>query len=214
MLKVKQFAVNPLGENCYVLSNDTLDAAIIDCGAFEPSECEQIANYIHAERLTPQYALLTHGHFDHIFGLPFLNRKYGLKPYLHQADKVWYEHANEICISVFGFGLREDMPEVGGWFVDGQTIKLGSDELKVICTPGHTQGGVCFYNEAQGLLFSGDTLFCGSVGRADLEGGNQMQEIRSICERLLVLPDETKVFPGHGGSTTIGYEREYNYYLR
>lgn len=214
MLKIKQFSVNPLGENCYVISNEQGEAAIIDCGAYEPSECEQISNYIQAEGLIPKHVLLTHGHFDHIFGLPFLYKNYGLKPSLHEADKTWYEHANEMCIAVFGVGLREEMPEIGNWLVDGQTILLGNDELKVICTPGHTQGGVCFYNAKQGLLFSGDTLFYGSVGRTDLEGGNQMQELRSICEKLLVLPDETKVFPGHGGATTIGYECEYNYYLR
>lgn len=194
--------------------NESGGAAIIDCGAYEVDECNRISMFLQSENLTPKYALLTHGHFDHIFGLPYLYRTYGVKPMMHEADQDWYDHANDMSIAVFGFGLREAMPMIDSYITEGQTIQLGQDCLKVIHTPGHTPGGVCFYCEEQGLLFSGDTLFCGSVGRADLEGGNQMQEIRSICEKLLVLPDNVEVYPGHGVPTTIAYERENNYYLR
>lgn len=214
MLSIKKFTVNPLGENCYLVINDLREAAIIDCGAYEPAESQMIDQYIEKEGIELKYVLQTHGHFDHIFGLPHLHRKYGLHPLLHQGDQQWYDHANDLCIAIFGVGLREPMPAIGAYLTEGMTISLGTDVLKVICTPGHTPGGVCFYNEDQGLLFSGDTLFCGSVGRTDMDGGDQMQEIRSICEKLLVLPDDVQVFPGHGPATTIGYERENNYYLR
>lgn len=213
MLKIKVIQVNPFGENCYILSNEQKEAAIIDCGAYEKVEYDAIKAYITEENLTPKYALLTHGHFDHIFGLAFLKREYGLLPYMHKADQNWYDHVNEVTISVFGQGLSEPLPEIGMYLQEGEIIKMGNDELKVIFTPGHTQGGVCFYNESQGLLFCGDTLFQNSIGRTDLEGGNQAQLIHSITSKLLILPDEVKVFPGHGGTTTIGSERKYNYYL-
>lgn len=214
MLTIKTFTVNPLGENCYLLYNEYRQAAIIDCGAYESYECTEIAHYIETERLELQYVLLTHAHFDHIFGLPFLYRTYGVKPMMNQEDQIMYDHANEMCMSVFGARLKEQMPEHGEYLVEGQTIALGEDKLQVICTPGHTPGGVCFYDEAGKQLFSGDTLFYGSVGRTDFIGGNQMQEIHSICNKLLTLPDNVRVYPGHGPATTIGFERTNNCYLR
>ncbi len=213
MLKIKTFSVNPFSENCYIVSNEQGDGAIIDCGAYEAEEWAQIKQYLDDEKITLKYSLLTHGHFDHILGLAFPEIEYGLLPYMHEADHEWYDHANEVTISVFGQGLKAPLPQIGKYIHDGEVIKLGNDELKVICTPGHTQGGVCYYAEAQGLLFAGDTLFRTSIGRADLQGGNQAQLIRSITEKLLALPDDVEVFPGHGGPTTIGYERANNYYL-
>ncbi len=214
MLSVKSFCVNPLGENCYILYNEDSDAVIIDCGAYEKFECDQISTFIQENKLNIKHVLLTHGHFDHIFGLPYLYKEFELKPHMHEGDINWYTHANEMTEYVLGVGLRDAMPEIESYLKDNQVIILGDETIKVIHTPGHSQGSICFYSEENSLLISGDTLFCGSVGRADLEGGNQMQEIDSICNRLMVLPDEVKVFPGHGGPTTIGYERKHNFYLR
>ena len=213
MLTIKTFTVNPLGENCYVVSTDNLEAAIIDCGAKEKSEFWKIAEYIEKQNLQVKYLLQTHGHFDHVLGLAFAEDAYTLLPMMHPADTDWYNHTNEICMQVFGEGLRSPLPTLGSPLAHGDVIKLGYDSLQVIHTPGHTQGGVCFYNEKQGLLFSGDTLFRCSIGRADLEGGNQGQLIRGIREKLLTLPDSVQVYPGHGSTTTIGYEKTNNYYL-
>lgn len=213
MLTIKTFTVNPLGENCYVVSSDNLDAAIIDCGAKEKTEFRRIFEYIEKQNLQVKYLLQTHGHFDHVLGLSFASETYGLLPMMHSNDNGLYNHCNEWHQMVFGEGLRYPLPDLGTPLFHGDTIMLGDDSLQVIHTPGHTQGGVCFYNERQGLLFSGDTLFCNSIGRADLEGGNQAQLIQMIKERLLVLPDDVAVYPGHGGTTTIGDEKIYNYYL-
>lgn len=214
MLNVRTFCVNPLGENCYILYNENNETAIVDCGAYEQSECEEIASFVQENNLVIKHVLQTHAHFDHIFGLPYLFKKYGVKPQMHENEKLWYEHANEMTIAVLGVGLKENMPEVEAYLQDNQIIELGDEKIKVIHTPGHSKGCICFYNEKNKILFSGDTLFCGSIGRADLEGGNQIQEITSIYKKLMVLPDDVKVFPGHGGPTSIGYERENNYYLK
>ncbi len=214
MLTIKTFTVNPLGENCHVVSSDNLEAAIIDCGAKEKSEFRKISEYIENQNLQVKYLLLTHGHFDHIFGLHFASEAYGLLPMMHPADTDWYNHTNEICMQVFGEGLRHPLPELGTPLSHEDTITLGTDVLTVIHTPGHTQGGVCFYSAPCKILFSGDTLFCNSIGRADLEGGNQAQLVHMIRERLLTLPEDVKVYPGHGGPTSIGFEKDCNYYLR
>lgn len=213
MLTIKTFTVNPLGENCYVVSSDNGEAAIIDCGAREKYEFDAIAQHIDKESLQVKYLLQTHGHFDHVLGLGFASERYRLLPMMHPADTEWYTHTNEICFQVFGEGLSTDLPALGTMINHGDVLMLGSDTLQVIHTPGHTQGGVCFYCESQGIVFTGDTLFCNSIGRADLEGGNQPQLIRMIRERLLTLPDDVVAYPGHGGSTTIGDEKMYNYYL-
>lgn len=214
MLTIKNFTVNPLGVNCYIVSNENNEAAIIDCGAKDKSEFWKISTYIEKEKLTVKYLLQTHGHFDHVFGLGYAAKEYGLLPMMHAADTDWYNHTNDISFQIFGEGLSTPLPALGTPLHHGDQISLGKDILVVIHTPGHTQGGVCFYNEAQGILFSGDTLFCNSIGRADLEGGNPAQLVKMICDRLLVLPDNVVVYPGHGGTTTIADEKTYNFYLR
>jgi len=214
MLKIETFVVNPLSENCYVVSDPTGEGVIIDCGAFSKEEFKQIEDYIETNGILLKHALQTHMHFDHIFGLDFLFDRYALKPECHELEAKTYERnpqqAFDLC------GIRLPLPEVGmGTFLkDGEKIAFGETVLTAIHTPGHTQGGLCFYCEAEGVLFSGDTLFQGSVGRTDPPLGNYRKEIESITNRILTLPAETVVYPGHGPKTSVQYELKYNPFIR
>ena len=177
-MKIKTFEVNPLCENCYVVSDDTKEAVIIDCGCSDEHEWEDIKKYISNEDL-------------HI-----------------------YEHMDEQIKSVVGVGIpHPPLPPLGTSLLDGSEVTFGNTTLKVLTTPGHSRGCICFYSEKDDVLFSGDTLFCGSCGRTDLEGGNY-HDIMLSLQKLATLPDQTKVFCGHGPSTTIEREKRYNLYLR
>ena len=209
---VKDFTTNMLGENCYVFSHNG-EAAIIDCGAYSERHWLPIKKYIEAEGLTLRYCLLTHTHFDHIYGLTFVHRDFGLLPQCHQLDAALYASADATCMSLMGEPFPNPQPALGSFLFDGQKLQLGGTEIEVLHTPGHTVGGVCFYVKADGILFSGDTLFAGSIGRTDFPGGSMSQEINSIRTRLLVLPPDTKVFPGHGSYTTIQHEMACNPYF-
>lgn len=199
-------------ENTYVVFDDTKEAVIIDAGCMYQSEKEQLRQYVEYAQLSIKYVLNTHLHIDHQCGNAFVYDAFGKQPLAHAADAFMIEKLPQQA-AAFGISLEDRSQSLGGFLTDGQNIKFGNTQLKVICTPGHSEGGVCFYNEAEGVLFSGDTLFQGSIGRADLPGGNYAQLISSIRERLLCLPDATTVYSGHGQTTTIGYEKEYNPYL-
>lgn len=211
-MKIKSFVVNPIGENCYVISEGK-EGAIIDCGCFSERDWRTIKNYLEKEEINLSFALQTHMHFDHVMGLHFVERDYGVKPQCHMADLQVYESVPQMAMSFMGVELNLHLPRVEKHLRDGDIITLNGKEIEVIYTPGHTPGGVCFYVKEEGVLFSGDTLFQGSVGRTDLPGGSMSMEISSIRERLLTLPEETTVYPGHGGTTTIEYEKKYNMYF-
>lgn len=215
MLKIQGFTVNPIQENTYIVSDSTGEAAIIDCGALFPEEQKAIADYISAHRLRPTLLLLTHGHFDHIFGCAWAAETYGLTPYMHPADEPFFahaaRHAEHFLRSCPDFTVPSRFQPIGT--TDSpQTLPLGTHTLRVLHTPGHTPGGVCFYEAYEKVLFSGDTIFEESIGRTDL-GGKHEQLIHSIRTELLPLPDDVQIFPGHGGATTIGHERRYNPFL-
>lgn len=212
-MKYQVFVVNPIQENTYIVWDEPSgEAAIIDAGMWQPSECRRIAAFIAQEKLTLRYALQTHTHFDHIFGLGFIQRQYGLAPCCHSADVGNYL-SQPAMMRDFGMDLSEPLPSVGRTLHDGETLHLGTASLRVIHTPGHTPGGVCYYAEGDGLLFCGDTLFQSSIGRTDLPGGNMAEEIQSIRQKLFVLPDETTALPGHGQPTNIGWEKQNNLYV-
>ena len=208
----KTFVTNPIGENCHVLSIGR-EAALNDCGAYNEQKWASIRTYLEQEQLTVRYALQTHTHFDHIYGLHFVERDYGVRPLFHEADLFLYQRADDTHRLMMGCPFPHPVPEAGGFLHDGQQLELGGQQIEVIHTPGHTPGGVCFYVPSENLLFTGDTLFAESIGRTDLPGGDYEMEISSIRERLLPLPDLTKVYCGHGPSTTIIHERHYNPYV-
>ncbi|MBQ9439510.1 MAG: MBL fold metallo-hydrolase [Paludibacteraceae bacterium] len=214
MLTIKSFVFNYIQENTYVLSDETREAAIIDAGCMDDAERKQLTDYITEQGLTVKLLLNTHLHFDHAIGNNFVNKHYGVKPLAHQADAFFPLHQREQLES-FGFQNIVDEPAlpVNDFISDGQVLQFGNTMLKVIHTPGHSPGSVCFWCEEEHLLFSGDTLFRLSVGRTDFEQGSTEQLMQSL-QRLALLPPGTKVLPGHGPATTIRTEVYANPYMR
>ena len=209
MLTVKKFVVNPIEESTYVLHDETGAAVIVDCGVLYPEEETALLNYIKNNNLTVKHHLLTHSHFDHIFGADFVFRTFGVAPSMHKNELATYESAVAQMRSFVGNAFQLVTPPAGVLFSDGDVVTFGTHKLTVLSTPGHTQGGVCYYCKEENLLLSGDTLFYRSIGRTDLFGGNYEQLLQSIKQELLPLPAETKVYPGHGPATTIGEERQF-----
>ncbi|MDE6159940.1 MAG: MBL fold metallo-hydrolase [Bacteroidaceae bacterium] len=214
MMNIKTFTVNPLGVNCYVLSDEeTHEAAVIDCGCMTPHEFEQIADYCDEAGLHPTLSLQTHAHFDHVLGADMLHNRYGLQPHCHTMERTIWERnpqlVNNLC------GLHIPMPQVEPVYdlTHGLRIPLGSTTIHVLHTPGHTPGGVSFYAEKAGVVFSGDTLFRCGLGRTDMPGGDWEQEVQSVQQVLFTLPGETRVLPGHGTPTDIDFERHNNPYM-
>ncbi len=211
MLKIKSFVFSPIQENTYLLYNELNHCAIIDPGCYFDAEKEQMAGFIEQNGLTPKMLLNTHCHLDHVFGNKFTAEKWGLTLQLHEKEKAVLEFAP-------ASGLMWNMPfdNYTGHFnyiKEGDIITIGSDELLVIEAPGHSPGHVCFYCKAQGFIIGGDVLFQRSIGRTDLPGGDHRTLLNSIRHKLFVLPDETRVYSGHGPATTIGEEKAENPFL-
>lgn len=206
-MKLKSLVVGPVGTNCYILSNDSKDCVIVDPG----DEAGRIASYIKNEDLHVSGILLTHGHFDHITAVNELRDIFGCLVYAGaDEEKMLNDSALNSC--GFGMGAPVVVKDVK-YLSDGEEIFLAGFSIRTLFTPGHTPGGVCYYIEKEGILFSGDTLFCMSVGRTDFPGGSSSTLIRSIKDKLLPLPDDTKVYTGHGEATDIGFEKQNNYFL-
>ena len=212
MLKIQTFEVNPLHENCYVVSDDTKECVIIDCGAFTESEQEAIITYINKNGLKPVHNLGTHGHLDHHFGDAAILSAFNLLPEVSDGDEVLMQHPKEAALQMLGMDLNIDLPAGKLRLTENNTISFGSHTLRIIRTPGHSRGSVSFYCAEENILFTGDTLFKGSIGRTDFPGGSMFQIISSLRE-LAQLPDTTIVYPGHGPQTSIGFELAHNPYM-
>lgn len=211
-LKIKQFTFNPIQENTYVVSDATGEAVVIDAGCYFEQEKQALKRYIESEGLTLKLVLNTHLHFDHQFGNRFLFETYGLRPHAHPDDEFLL--AKVVAGgSIFGFPVNEDAFPVGTYLSEGDVLQAGNFSFECIHVPGHCPGHLVFYDRTNKVLFAGDVLFRGSIGRTDLEKGNHQQLIDGITQKLLVLPDETVVYSGHGPSTTIGDEKQFNPYL-
>ena len=195
---------NMLQENTYIVSDETREAVIIDCGALYDEERQAIVKYIDEHQLKPVRLLCTHGHFDHNFGIDTIFQTYGLKPEVAAEDEALMDLKTQV----------DDVPPIGRLLTKDDIVSFGSHQLTVLPTPGHTRGSVTFYCEAEETAFTGDTLFHMSIGRTDFPGGSWMQMGNSLKNVLGRLPATTKVYPGHGEPTTIGTEKQFNPYMR
>ena len=214
MITIKTFPFNLLQENTYVVSDETLDCVIIDCGAYYEEERKAIIEYITGQNLHPCHLLATHGHWDHNLGNDTIYNTFGLKVEAAAEDEFLITDIPRNFQSIIGAPLRREYPAVGHFFDKGEVVKFGNHELQVLKTPGHSPGSVVFYCEQEHVAFSGDTLFKMSVGRTDFEGGSYQALMSSLNNVLAKLPNETVVLPGHGPKTTIGEELKYNPYMQ
>ena len=213
-MNIQRFEVNPLQENCYVVSDDSSECVIIDCGAYYDEESVAIDNYLRKQQLKPVHLLATHGHLDHNFGNAHLFKQYGLKVEICAGDQQLVERLPQQAADLFGMEISEDQPPVGTLLSDGDTITFGQHTLQVLTTPGHSHGSCLFYCKEEGVVFSGDTLFRMSIGRTDFPEGSWQQMEQSLAKIAGTLPKDTVVYPGHGPQTTIADELQYNPYLR
>lgn len=207
MYKIDSRILGMVGTNCYLLCN--ID--IKECVLIDPADSQdEISRMIDESGCSLKGILLTHGHFDHIMAADAVRDKYGVKVYASCDEKNTLEQPHINLGEAYGLKLSV---KADVWHKDGEILKLAGFDIEALHTPGHTEGGSCYYIREIGVIFSGDTLFCGSVGRTDFPGGSMSEIVRSIKEKVMVLPDDTKVYPGHGEGTSVGYERENNPFL-
>ncbi len=207
-MKIATFTFNPIGENTYVVWDESRECAIIDAGNSNPTEDAILDNFIAKEGLTPVIAVNTHGHFDHLLGVCHLCRRYNI-PFAMSGKDQYLLDGQLAAGSVFGMPIKE-MPTITIDLDTTPEVHFGHTTLRVLPTAGHTRGGVSLYNEQEKVLFTGDTLFRESIGRTDLEGGDYPTLMRSILDVLLPLGDEVTLYPGHAEHSTIGHESMYN----
>ncbi len=209
MITIKTFPFNPFYENSYVLSDETGECVIIDPGCHNEEEEEELKSYIEQNKLKPVKLLNTHCHIDHVFGNPFVSETWNLQLEIHPLDLVVLESYPRVC-EMYGFPMKKQQPEAVCSLKEGIPVTFGSTTLEVFLTPGHSPGSVCFYNAKEKFVIGGDVLFQGSIGRSDLPGGDYETLLKSIRQKLFVLPDDVTVYSGHGGATKIGVEKKTN----
>lgn len=206
-IQVKNFVIGMVGTNCYVVSHSvTKEAFVVDMAGAS----ERLLEYIAEEGLKMKALLLTHGHFDHIMGIDWFLKHFSVPVYAHEKEKELLENADFNASIAYGSAYTYTKAQ---YVKDGEELNVAGIHLRVLYTPGHTAGGCCYYLPEEKVLFSGDTLFYESVGRTDLPTGSAGELIRSVKEKLLGLPEDTVVFPGHMRDTTIGHEKQYNPFL-
>ena len=205
-MDVKQFYTGPIQVNTYLCADEqSKEAFIIDPGM----SCKPLDNYIETNDYTIKYIILTHGHGDHICGVPYYKKMFGAPIVGHKGDDFLFNDAREnLSVGMCGQKI-EFLPDL--YVEDGDELQVGNMTLKVIHTPGHSPGGIGIL--VGNVLFSGDTLFRDSIGRTDFRGGSFRTLYTSVHQKFFVLPDDTYVLPGHMGPTTIGHEKQYNPFL-
>ena len=224
MIHIEHFTFNMFQTNCYLLWDETGKCAITDPGCSSEDEIAELTGFMEKKGLEPECILLTHCHFDHIYGMAELARTYEIPVYADMKEMYSVQVTNEKFCKQFGFMMPDEFPIIrtssdihrksrAAWVTEGDSIEVGTLRFDVIQTPGHSKGGLCFLEKNEKILLSGDTLFAGAIGRSDHPGGDYDVLMRSIFEKLLMLDGETRVLPGHGPSSDISTERMTNPFL-
>ncbi|HET9571479.1 MAG TPA: MBL fold metallo-hydrolase [Bacteroidales bacterium] len=211
-MEIKQFVFNPFQENTYIAYTDHQEAIIIDPGCYSPVEENQLRSFIDSKGLKVLHLVNTHLHLDHAFGNRFVEETWKVVTEAHAGDDFWLKGMAGQC-RMFGLELRKTAPNIGKELREGDHIQIGTESFEVLHVPGHSPGSIVLHHAKAHLLFVGDVLFENGIGRTDLQGGNYAQLIKGIQEKLLVLPDDTIVYSGHGSATTIGKEKASNPFL-
>lgn len=211
MTGIESFVCNPYQENTYILFDETGECTIIDPGMNTGAEENAVYNFIKKEKLKPVLLLNTHCHIDHVLGNKWVYDTYGLLPQFHPGELALLTAVPSYAPQM---GIVYQVSPLPNLFLNETgTVKFGETELQLIFAPGHSPAHLCFYNKEDSFIIGGDVLFYESIGRTDLPGGNFEQLIKNIREKLFILPDDCKVYPGHGPETTIGYEKRNNPFL-
>ncbi|MEO9803555.1 MAG: MBL fold metallo-hydrolase [Reichenbachiella sp.] len=195
-------------ENTYVLYDESKEAIILDPGCYEQAEKDELTDFIESNGLKVVRLINTHCHIDHVFGNSFIKKKYGVSLVIHREDEATLRSV-EVYAPAYGFQSFEKT-EADEFYEEGDQVKFGNSVLDILFTPGHAPGHVVLVNEEQNICIGGDVLFDGSIGRTDLPGGDFDTLIKSIHEKIFTLGDEVVVYPGHGGTTTVGKEKVSN----
>lgn len=211
-MKIFRLVFSPIEVNTYILADPSGKCAVIDCGCYNTTEFTRLTGFLEEKKLVPVLLLNTHCHLDHIFGNGMFLAKYNLSTYCHKDEEL---NRKDSVLHARLFGLKmKTPPEPAGLLIDGQSVTFGAVSLKVLHVPGHAAGSLAFYCEEDNVVFTGDALFSGSIGRTDLPGGDYETLINSIKNKLFTLPPSTIVYPGHGEATTIETEMGTNPYFK
>lgn len=213
-MNIYSFPNNPFQENTYLLYDETNEAILIDCGAFTPKEEQTIADFVKMQELKIVKLVHTHLHLDHIFGYRWSADTFGLLTHAPKEDEFLLQEFEQICNN-YGVDVSSKLPpKVGTYISEQDSISFGNTTLEILHVPGHTPGHLCFFEPKSSNLIAGDCLFRQSIGRTDFPYGSHNQLVTGIKNKLFPLGDEVAVYPGHGPSTTIGWERQYNPFLQ
>lgn len=209
---LKVFTFNPFSENTYILSDtETKETIIFDPGCYTINEKKMLKKHIDDNNLIVKRLINTHCHLDHVFGNTFVMENYGVELECHKKEVSILERAH-LAGDMFGVPMPPQSPP-SVFIEDNDIIEIGGIKLQALLAPGHSPGSLCFYNEAEKYVIGGDVLFRGGIGRSDLPGGNHQQLLQSISDRLMILPEDVKVYSGHGPFTSIGFEKYNNPFL-
>lgn len=211
MIKIKIFVFNPFQENTFVLSDETSECIIVDPGCYSLQEKNALDDYITSNTLKPVKIISTHGHVDHVLGTRHLVSKYSVPFEIHENDQQLLNDAQKLGVA-FGFNVEEP-PSVSSYLLENTNVEFGESKLQILHVPGHSPGSVALFCAEQKFVIVGDVLFKGSIGRTDLPGGSYDMLMKSIFSKLMTLPEDTEVFPGHGPATTIHDEALSNPFL-